>query len=86
MVGRRVDWLSYKLTTACVPYYWYTQVMKEIRGFKRNNDIEKVVENSFTQALKILDDYVTFIIARNIKADAFVRSISNPNQGQSFTF
>ena len=77
MRGRRVDWLLHKLTTTCLPYYWYVQMLKD-NGFVRNNAIEKVVLNSYERALTIPDDSVTFH-EHESGATAFVQSVSSPS-------
>ncbi|KAI5081789.1 hypothetical protein GOP47_0001532 [Adiantum capillus-veneris] len=57
LMARRVDWLLHKLTTTCLPFYWFMQQVKD-NGFKRNNAIENAIENSYQRALGIPDGYV----------------------------
>ncbi|KAI5070538.1 hypothetical protein GOP47_0014881 [Adiantum capillus-veneris] len=78
LVAQRVDWLLHKLTTSCLPHYWFLQQLKD-NGFRRNNSIDMVVENSYQRALQIPDGHVTFVDTS--KGVALVESISSPGQG-----
>ena len=75
LVGRRIDWLIYTLTSSVVSHYWYAQMMKNI-GFIRNTNIKGLVENSFEKALSIPNDHV--IYDNNHMECVQVQSISKP--------
>ncbi|MCO5589377.1 hypothetical protein L7F22_043344 [Adiantum nelumboides] len=80
LMARRLDWLLHKLTTTCLSFYWFTQQLKD-SGFKHNNAIEKVVENSYQRTLCIPDGDVIF--EDNDKRVALVGSVSS--LGHSYT-
>ena len=78
LVGRRLDWLMYKLLRDAVEYYKQQHGLKRL-GFQTNSKAEQAVTNSLQAAAAIEDASVTISNAVTGSAD-----VSSPNNAAGY--